>query len=95
MIPLELEPYRDAILSLAAQHGAERIRLFGSMARGEARPDSDVDFLVIMKPDRTMLDRLALQRDLEQLLHRRVDVVSERGLSPVMHDTVLSEAVPL
>src|SRR5687768_11965291 len=60
-------------LSLATRHGARNVRVFGSMARGEARPDSDVDFLIDVEPGRTLLDVIALEQDLEALLGRPVE----------------------
>lgn len=86
---------REAILSLAARHGASKVRLFGSRAQGRARPDSDVDLLVSLAEDRSLLDHVALQQDLEDLLGFRVDVVSDRALHPAIRDKVLAEAVPL
>jgi predicted nucleotidyltransferase len=71
------------------------VRVFGSVARGEADEQSDIDFLVELEPGRTLLDLGGLQYDLEQLLGRRVDVVTERGLKPRIRERVLREAVPL
>jgi predicted nucleotidyltransferase len=86
---------RDDILRLAARHGARRLRVFGSVARGEAREDSDVDLLVVMEEGRTLLDLIALGQDLEEVLGRPVQVVSERALSPYIRDRVLTEAVAI
>jgi predicted nucleotidyltransferase len=86
---------REAILDTAAKHGAFRIRVFGSMARGDARPDSDLDLLVAMEDGRTLLDLIGLGQDLEDLLGRKVDVVSEGGLSAYLRDEILAEAVVL
>ena len=86
---------REEILRLAAKHGARRVRIFGSVARGEARPDSDVDFLIELEPGRSLLDHAALLLDFEQLLGQEVDVVTERGLRPRISERVLKEAVPL
>lgn len=86
---------RDLILERAARHGARNVRLFGSAARGEATVDSNFDFLVDMEKGRTLLDLTGLHQDLEDLLGRHVDVVTERGLSPYMKDRILAEAVPL
>lgn len=83
------------ILRLAAKHGANNIRLFGSIARGDEVESSDIDFLVEMKPRRSLLDQVGLQQDLEELLGRRVDVVPEGGLSPYLADQILAEARPL
>jgi predicted nucleotidyltransferase len=86
---------RDEIVRLATSHGASRVRLFGSTARGEAREGSDVDLLVRMAPDRSLIDRIQLIHDLEDLLHSSVDVVNERALHPAIRDQVLAGAVLL
>jgi predicted nucleotidyltransferase len=86
---------RSAILGLAEKHGAQKIRIFGSVARGEANDASDIDFLVAMGPGRSLLDLVGLEQDLAELLGRRVDVVSEGGLSPYLRDRILREARPL
>ena len=90
-----LDQHREAILRLAATHGARNVRVFGSVARGEAGVESDVDVLVSMEPGRTLLDLIGLSQDLERLLGRRVDVVSDGGLSPYLRDRILAEAVAL
>ncbi len=91
----ELEIKRKDIITAARRHGAHNIRVFGSAARGEDRPDSDVDFLVDMEPGRSLLDMGGLLMELRELLGRDVDVVTERGLKPRIRDRVLKEAVPL
>ena len=83
---------REQVLELAERHGATNVRIFGSFARGEARPDSDVDILVSIKPGRSYFDFVALWQDLEELLERKVDVVSERGMSPYLRGRILAEA---
>ena len=90
-----LKDKRDAILRLAAQYGVERMRIFGSMARGEATSASDVDFLVVFKRGKTLLDLIGFKQDLESLLGRKVDVVSEAGVSPHLRNRIFDEAVPL
>ena len=87
--------HRDEIFSIAARHGARNVRIFGSVARGDARPDSDIDLLVDLEPGRSLLDHVGLWQDLEELLGRRVDVVVEGGLSPYLEEWILAEAVPL
>ncbi len=90
-----LRKKRDEIRRLAAEHGARRIRVFGSVARGEADERSDIDFLVEMEPGRTLLDMGGLLMDLRDLLGREVDIVTEEGLKPRLRERVLREAVPV
>ena len=80
---------------MAKKRGAYNIRVFGSVARNEATTESDFDILVDMEPGRSLLDLTGLQLDLEELLGRDVDVVTERGLSPYLKDRVLAEATPI
>ena len=86
---------REEILRLAATHGASNVRIFGSVARGDAGPRSDVDFLVDMGPEHSLFDRLALLVDLREALGREVDVATEQVLRPELRKRVLQEAVPL
>jgi predicted nucleotidyltransferase len=90
-----LQDQREAILRIAAQHGAHNVRVFGSVARGEARPDSDVDLLVELEPGRSLLDLGGLLMDLQTLLGREVDVVTDKGLRDRIRARVLQEARPL
>ena len=94
MHPL-IENNRAEILALAARHGVRNVRVFGSMARGDADDASDVDLLVSLPPDRTGLALGALLMDVQDLLQRRVEVITERGLHPALRDRVLREAQPL
>ena len=86
---------RDEVQRIAANHGATNIRVFGSVARGEAQADSDIDFLVDTGPVTSSWFPAGLVIDLEEILGCRVEVVTERGLSPLIKDRVLQEAVPL
>ena len=86
---------RDEILSLAAQYGARNIRLFGSVARGDSDPDSDIDFLVQLDPGVTLLKHAELVRKLRELLGCPVDVVSEHGLRERLRARVMQEAQPV
>lgn len=86
---------REEILAVATKHGARNVRLFGSVARGESGPASDVDVLVEMEPGRSLLDLSGLLLDLEDLLGCSVDVVTEDSLHWYIKEKVLSEAVPL
>ena len=86
---------RDEVLRIAAQHGVTSIRVFGSVARGEAGPDSDVDFLIEAGPNVTPWFPGGLVADLRDLLGRDVDVVERCALRPRIGSHVLSEAIPL
>ena len=86
---------RDEILSVARRHGVTRVRVFGSMARGDAGPTSDLDLLVDVGPNTSPWFPGGLVAELESLLGRRVQVVTERGLDQLLREHVLLEAVPL
>lgn len=90
-----LSERRSDIVAAAARHGARTIRVFGSVARGEAIESSDVDFLVDMDEDATLFDRAALIVELRELLGCDVDVVTQKALKPRVRERVLAEAVPL
>lgn len=83
---------RGEILQIAHRHGVTRVRVFGSIERGEARPDSDVDLLVDVGPNPSPWFPGGLIADLEALLHRRVQVVTEAGLDALVREAVLAEA---
>ena len=87
--------HREEILAAARRNGARSIRLFGSAARGDDAAGSDIDFLVEMEPGRSLLDLGGLQMDLQELLGRRVDVVTQAGLRARLREGVLREALPL
>jgi len=91
----ELRAKREAILAIAAKHGATNVRVFGSVARDEATDTSDVDFLMDLRRDRGLLDYVGLILDLEGLLERSVDVGAPEQLHQIIRDRVLREAVPL
>ena len=86
---------RDEIHRIAAEHGVTRLQVFGSVARGDARPDSDLDLLIDVGPMTSPWFPAGLIMDLEQLLGCHVDVVTERALHPALRETVLREARPL
>jgi predicted nucleotidyltransferase len=94
-LPEKVKAKRREILTIAARYGARNVRLFGSIARGEADERSDVDLLVDMEPGRSLLDHAALSIELNRLLDCKVDVISERGLKPRIRERVLKEAVAL
>jgi predicted nucleotidyltransferase len=90
-----LKEKRQEILLIAARHGATNVRVFGSVARGEADAASDLDVLVDLEPGRSLIDLGGLLMDLQQLLGREVDVVTEKGLRARIRERVLKEAVPV
>ena len=90
-----LKNKREEILSLAAKHGAYDVRVFGSVARGEVGPDSDIDILVNMESGRSLFDLGGLLMDLQDLLGVEVDVVTENGLRSRIREQVLSEAITI
>jgi predicted nucleotidyltransferase len=97
MAPIDplLSEHRDEIRRIAATHGVRDLRIFGSRARGEAGARSDVDLLVRLDPDRSLLDLVAVKQDLEDLLGCRVDVVTEAAISRYIRAQVVGEAVAL
>jgi len=90
-----LQEKREEILRICAKYGAKNVRVFGSVARGQADAESDFDFLVELEPGRSLFDLGGLQYELEQLLGCPVDVVTERGLKKRIRERVLREALPL
>ncbi len=86
---------RDEILKIATRNGAVNVRVFGSVARGENRPDSDIDFLVNLEAGRSLMDLARLLRELNTLLGCPVDVITEAGLRSRIKPQVLKEARPL
>lgn len=90
-----LQSRREEILRIAAAHGARDVRVFGSVVRREDTASSDVDFLVKLEPGRTLLDLVGLKQALEDALRRKVDVLTEGGISPYIRDRIHAESVPL
>jgi predicted nucleotidyltransferase len=86
---------REDILRLAASRGARNVRIFGSAARGTARDDSDIDILVDVESGRSLLDVVGLWLDLQELLGRKVDLLTEGGVHRLLRDRIMSEARPL
>ncbi len=91
----ELRKRREQIIALASKRGARNVRVFGSVARGDAAAGSDVDFVVDFDSGRSLMDHGELVMDLEEILGCRVDVVSARGLRDRFRQHVLADAVPL
>jgi predicted nucleotidyltransferase len=92
---IQLRRQRSAIVETAARYGARNVRVFGSVARGTAGPESDVDLLVDMEPGRGLFAFGALWESLQELLGCEVDLVTERNLRPALRDPVLRQALPL
>jgi len=91
----DIQQHREEILSIAKKHGVTSIKVFGSVARGEENEKSDIDFLIEMERDRSLMDLGGLVADLEDLLHRKVDVVEPDGLHYIIRDGVLKDAIPV
>ena len=91
----DLRLRRHEILSIAARHGARNVRVFGSVARGDDRPESDIDLLIDVEGGRSLLDVIGLEQELGQLLGRRVEVLTVGGLSPYLQQRILDEAASL
>ncbi len=89
-----VESRREQVTAIASRHHASRVRLFGSAARGEDRPDSDIDLLVDFDEDSSLFDLMRMSRELEALLGRAVDVVSAGGLK-TRDRAILAESVDL
>ncbi len=90
-----LRKKRAEILAIAAKHGASNVRIFGSVARSEDTTTSDVDILVDMHGDRSLLDLVALKQDIVELLGRRADVLTEESISRYLRDRIRAQARPL
>lgn len=88
----QLDRCRTQLMRLAAAHKARKLSVFGSVARGEDRPDSDIDFLVEFEPNASLLDLIGLQQDIESLLGRRADVVTPDSVSPLLKERIIREA---
>ena len=86
---------RAEIVGITSRYGIRNVRVFGSFARGEDRPSSDIDLLVDLDRGHSLLDLIAAKQDLEDLLGRSVDVVTARSLNSYVRDSVLNDAVPL
>ena len=86
---------RETIIRIAGRHGATQVRLIGSIARGEARPDSDVDLLVTWSEGTSLLDHAALMLELEKVLGRIVDIASDGWVKPSIRESVYRAAIAL
>lgn len=90
-----LRQMTPSIKAVAAKHGAENLRVFGSVARGDATARSDVDLLVSLAPEVSLLGLIALRQDLSDLIGTTVDVVPDDSIAPLLERRILSEAIPL
>jgi predicted nucleotidyltransferase len=90
-----LRARREAILRLATSYGASNVRVFGSLARGDARSDSDIDLVVDMPPDQSLLAWSAFWQQLEAIVGSRIDLAVSSDLRPEVRRAVLAEAIPL
>ena len=95
MLKQVLQDRRSEILRIASRYGADNIRVFGSVARGEDTERSDIDLLVTFDPPVSLLDHIGLMHSLEDLLGRKVQIVTDVALHPFLRDHVLHEAIPL
>ncbi|NLV26192.1 MAG: nucleotidyltransferase family protein [Methanomicrobiales archaeon] len=91
----DIQAVRDKIVAIALSHGAHNIRIFGSFIRGEQKPDSDLDLLADIDPDKSLLEQAALIRELEELLNIKVDLVEPACLHWYIKDAIMQEAIPL
>jgi len=90
-----LQEKREEILAIANNHGAYNVRIFGSTVRNEANEKSDIDILVSFERGRTLIDLVSLNDELEALLDKRVQVITDGGIHPYLKDSILSEAVAI
>ena len=90
-----LQQYATDILQIATKHGIRNVRVFGSFARDTATSSSDIDLLVNLETGRDLLDLIAMKQELETQTGRKVDVVTEKGLSPHLRETIIRQARPL
>lgn len=90
-----IQQKREEILAVAREHGAFNVRVFGSVARGDDTPHSDIDFLVDLEEGRTLFDLGGVLMKIQELLGRKVDIVTERGLHWYLRDKIMKEAKPL
>ncbi len=90
-----IETHKKQIYSIARRHGARSISVFGSFAKGLENVHSDIDFLVELEPERSLLDLISMKYEIEDLTGRKVDVVTPAGISPYLSEQITKEAVPL
>ena len=91
----DIKSQKNKITELAQKRGIRNIRIFGSYAHGQADANSDLDLLITMDPDRSLLDRIGFMHDMEDLLHLKVDVVNENALHHLIRQKVLNDGIAL
>jgi len=91
----QIEKYKELILGILKKHEVKKASLFGSIVRGEMTGDSDIDILIEFKGDKSLLDLVGLQIELEEKLKRKVDVLTYNSLHPLLKDQILSEQVEI
>jgi uncharacterized protein len=91
----QLRQKRSDILAIADRYGATNLRIFGSVARGDDRPDSDINILIDQEHRWTLFDHIAMMQELEDLLERKVDVAVAKGLRQRFYDRIIPEAITL
>ncbi|MBN1555382.1 MAG: nucleotidyltransferase family protein [Phycisphaerae bacterium] len=91
----DIRSRREEILAIAARYGASQVRVFGSISRGEETPASDVDLLVHLDENRTLLDQIALIHALEDFLGCHVDVVDDEAVHPILREDIMAEVMDL
>ena len=91
----DIQALREEIIAVAKDHGAHNIRIFGSFVRGEQKKESDLDLLADIDPDKSLIDQAALIRELEELLHIKVDLVEPDCLHWFIKENIMQEAIPL
>ncbi|MGK7939604.1 MAG: nucleotidyltransferase family protein [Crocosphaera sp.] len=95
IIPQHIQEKRQEIIKIATKYGASNIRIFGSVARGEATENSDIDFLMDIESGHSLLHRISLIQELEDLLKCKVDVAKPQQLHEIIKEQVLQESIPL
>lgn len=91
----QVKEEREEILRIAEAHGASRVRVFGSVVRGTAGAESDLDLLIKLEPGRSLFDLVAIKLDIEDLRSREVHIVTKGGVSPHMREEIFRDAIPL
>jgi predicted nucleotidyltransferase len=90
-----LGKHKQEILAAAKENGMRNVRIFGSVARGEARIDSDINLLVEIEDDRTLFDLIRFKQTIEDIVGRKIDVISDQGLHETMRETIMNEVIEL